>query len=173
MDGLSDSMFLVSIQWLKIPMDGLSDSMFLVSIQWLKIPMDELILIWPYRYQILLLICQQFKAFLYQFECSACDWNELDWVCRTLWFCRLFLSKHLWFMADNSALIWWQLLYPEKALSWFNGLFNNATLISFYDLVSGRPLCCSNKDIPTTTILDKPLKGKKGIGYIHHLAEVV
>ena len=27
MGGLSDSMFLVSIQWLKIPMDGLSDSM--------------------------------------------------------------------------------------------------------------------------------------------------
>ena len=26
MDGLSDSMFVVSIQWLKIPMDGLSDS---------------------------------------------------------------------------------------------------------------------------------------------------
>ena len=29
----SDSMFLVSIQWLKIPMGGLSDSIFLVSIQ--------------------------------------------------------------------------------------------------------------------------------------------
>ena len=27
-------------QWLKIPMEGLSDSMFLVSIQWIKISMD-------------------------------------------------------------------------------------------------------------------------------------
>ena len=44
MDGLSDSMFLVSIQRLKIIMDGLSDSMFLVPIQWLKTPMDELII---------------------------------------------------------------------------------------------------------------------------------
>ena len=33
MDGISDSMFSVLIQWLKIPMDGLSESMFLVSIQ--------------------------------------------------------------------------------------------------------------------------------------------
>ena len=44
MDGLSDSMFLVPIQWLKILMDGFSDSMSLVLIQWLKTPMDELII---------------------------------------------------------------------------------------------------------------------------------
>ena len=32
MDGLSESMFLVSIQWLKIPMDGLSFKAFGINL---------------------------------------------------------------------------------------------------------------------------------------------